>query len=505
MDSTNDTSVNSLSYGDLHFGRQRIILDYTEVTPQNVIEVLNKALEIHDKNKSDCEYLIKYVLGNQDILKRSESQTSSINNKVVVNYAWASTREIVGYTLGNPIELTAIDMDDRKDVDTLNKVYNYEESFVVDTDAATYGSICGLGYYITLPSTDITKDNTPEVPIVYDYLDPRYTFVVQSTEVTNPQIMSCHYIETDDGVTYTCYTDKYKMVVKDLESVTSTVNPIGLDPITMLENSLFLTGDWEQAISVMNASNIVASDSLNDIEGTIRSLLVILGAELDEDDDTSLTKIKTNRLLQLFASNGNVGSGVLDAKFISPTLDSTSTQNIRDYLDEVRNIITGIPDREGNGIGGDTGAAVLNRNGWTDIEIVAKLKELFIKKAKKRQLSVAIAILKKLNMVSDGLLASDIDVNIERHRMDGLSDRVNAFAALVGTGELATIDCLELTGITNRASEMVERGKKAKEENAEQNSNPAILINDTNNTVTDTVDTTETVKDTTKVVEENKE
>ena len=107
-------------------------------------------------------------------------------------------------------------------------------------------------------------------------------------------------------------------------------------------------------------------------------------------------------------------------------------------------------------------------------------------------------------MVSDSLLASDIDVNIERHRMDGLSDRVNAFAALVGTGELATIDCLELTGITNRASEMVERGKKAKEENAEQNSNPAILLNDTNNTVTDTVDTTETIEDTTKVVEDNK-
>lgn len=492
-----DTTTNT-SYSDLNFGRQRIVLNYTEVTPKNVIEVLNKALEIHNKNRQDCEYLIKYVLGNQDILNRTESQTSSINNKVVVNYAWASTREIVGYTLGNPIELTAINMEDREDVATLNKVYNYEESFVVDTDAATYGSICGLGYLITLPSTDISKDNTPEVPIVYDYLDPRTTFVVQSAEVTNPQIMSCHYVETDDGVTYTCYTDKYKMVVTNLESVKSTTNPIGLDPITMLENSLFLTGDWEQAISVMNASNIVASDSLNDIEGTIRSLLVILGAELDEEDDTTLTKVKQNRLLQLFSPGGNVGSGVLDAKFISPTLDSTSTQNIREYLDEVRNIITGIPDREGSGVGGDTGAAVLNRNGWTDIEIVAKLKELFIKKAKKRQLAVAIAILKKLNMVSDNLLSSDIDVNIERHRMDGLSDRVNAFATLVGTGELATIDCLELTGITNRASEMVERGKKEKEEKMLETT----VVTDTTNVVEDTTDnTTKVVEDT----EDNKE
>lgn len=457
-------SVQSSTSEDLNYGRQRIILNYTEVTPQNIIDVLNDALEIHNKNKSDCEYLINYVLGEQDILNRTESTTSTINNKVVVNFAYPITREIVGYTLGTPIELTAVDGNRREDVDTINKVYNYEESFVVDTNAATYASVCGVGYYITLPSSEISKDNTPEVPIVYDCLDPRYTFVVQSTEITNPQIMSCTYVETDEGVTYYCYTDKYKIIVKDLEEVTSTSNPIGYDPITMLENSLFLTGDWEQAISVMNASNIVASDSLNDIEGTIRSLLVILGAELEDKEET-LATIKQNRLLQLFSTGaGQVGQGVLDAKFISPTLDSESTQNIRQYLDDVRNIITGIPDRNSNGMGGDTGAAVLNRNGWTDIEIVAKLKELFIKKAKKRQLSIAIAILKTLNLVSDDLMASDIDVNIERHRMDGLSDRTNAFATLVGTGELATIDCLELTGLTNRASEMVERGKQAKEE-----------------------------------------
>lgn len=448
---------------DLNFGRQRIILNYQEVTPDNILDVLNDALEIHNSNKSDCEYLIDYVLGKQDILNRSESTTSTINNKVVVNFAYPITREIVGYTLGTPIELTAVNCDKREDVDTVNKVYNYEESFVVDTNTATYASVCGVGYYLTLPSSEISKDNTPEIPIVYDYLDPRYTFVVQSTEITNPQIMSCHYIETDEDTIYTCYTDKYKIIVKNLEEVTYATNPIGLDPITMLENSLFLTGDWEQAISVMNASNIVASDSLNDIEGTIRSLLVILGAELE--DDETLATIKKNRLLQLFSGNtGNTGSGILDAKFISPSLDSESTQNIRQYLDDVRNIITGIPDRDSSGVGGDTGAAVLNRNGWTDIEIVAKLKELFIKKAKKRQLAIAIAILKKLNLVSDDLMASDIDVNIERHRMDGLSDRTNAFATLINTGELATIDCLELTGLTNRASEMVERGKQAKEE-----------------------------------------
>jgi len=451
----------------INYGRQRIILDYEEVNPQNVLEVLQDALTIHDENNSDCEYLINYFLGDQDILDRESSTTSNINNTIVVNHAYPITREIVGYTLGNPIELSPVNTDVREDVDTLNKLYNYEESYMIDINTATYASICGVGYYITLPSTEITKDNTPEVPLQQASLDPRYTFVVQSSAMMNPQIMSCHYIEREDGsIVYYCYTDQYKMVVTDLETVESTTNPIGVDPITMEENSLFLTGDWEQAISVMNAENLVASDSINDIEGTIRSLLVIIGAQFndDEEDDATLAKVKQNRLLQLYNATG----GNIDAKFISPQLDNASTESIRQYLEDARNVITGIPDRQGDSIGGDTGAAVLNRNGWTDIEIVAKLKELAIKKAKKRQLSVAIAILKKLGLVSDNLLTTDIDINIDRHSMDNLSAKTTAFSTLVATGELATIDCLEISGLSNRATEMVARGKQAKLERQEE-------------------------------------
>lgn len=487
---TTQTSSSS-STSTINYGRKRIILDYDEVTSENVLEVLEKALKTHQSNQSDCEYLINYFLGKQDILNRSASETSNINNKIVVNHAFPITREVVGYTLGNPIDLTPITTESRADVDTVNKLYNYEEMYMVDTNTATYASICGVGYYITLPSTEITKDNTPDVPIVTDTLDPRYTFVVQSSSMANPQILSCHYIKTDDHTIYTCFTDKYKFIITDMETVEVSINPIGYDPITMEENSLFLTGDWEQAISVMNAENVVASDSINDIEGTIRSLLVILGAEFEDGDDSTLSTVKKNRLLTL----SNASGGNVDAKFISPALDSVSTENIRQYLQDARNIITGIPDRDSTSTGGDTGTAVLNRNGWTDIEIVAKLKELAIKKAKKRQLQVAIAILKKLNLVSDSLMVTDIDINIDRHRMDNLSARTSAFSTLVATGELATIDCLEMSGLTNRATEVVERGKQAKKERQEE---AMATMENTASTTTTTDTETQTTSTTTE-------
>lgn len=453
----------------LHYGRKRIILNYDEVTPENFEEVFGKAKALHRSNQQDCEYLINMFLGKQDILNRPDPNTSNINNKTVVNYAFPITRQIVGYTFGNPIELIQKDNSKQNDVQELSDIFSYEGVYATDICAAIYASICGLAYEITLPSPDINKDNTPEVPIVIDYLDPRYTFVVQTTNVGNRQIMSC--LETHDSEgnnrKYTCFTDKYKFIVDEVSGdITVENNPIGLDPVTMIENSLFLTGDWEEAISVMNALNLVTSDSLNDIEGTIKSLLVLIGCELD-DSDTALKNIREKRLLTI-AGGTDAVSGNLDAKFISPKLESLSVQNIREFLEDARNVIVGVPDRSANSSGGDTGEAVLNRDGWTDIEIVAKLKEMFFKKAKKKQVAVALNVLKQVDAINKDLKVMDIDINIGRHTTDNLGTKAAAFATLVGTGELATIDALEMSGLTTRTSEVVERGKTAKKEKQDE-------------------------------------
>lgn len=458
-----DSSLVNIVKPIINNGRRQIILDYDEVTPNNLFEVMQKALGIYKSNKRDCEYLINYFLGDQDILNRLSSPTSEINNKTVVNYAFPITREIVGYTYANGVELVQKNMDKKDEVNKLSDYYSYEDAYYVDICTGIYASICGMGYQITLPNNMITKDSTPDVPLIYEALDPRYTFVVKSSSIGHPQIMSCHISRLKNGKDlYTVYTDSYKFTFSNMqkETLNTERNPIGLDPITMIENSLFLTGDWEQAISVMNAINQIASDSLNDIEGTIKSLLVVIGAEFDDEDEneTDIKKVKKNRILSLTNQNG----GNVDAKFIYPQLDSTSVQNIRDYLEDARNVITGIPDRSANSSGGDTGTAVLNRDGWTDIEIVARLKELFFKKGKKRQLAVGIRILQMLDLISDDLKVIDIDIAIGRHTTDNLSTKTTAFSTLVATGELATIDCLELSGLTNKTREMVERGEKDK-------------------------------------------
>ena len=104
-----DNTMNPINYG-----RKRIILNYDKVTPDNFMEVFDKALTIHESNRKDCEFLINMFLGKQNILNRPAPNTSNINNKTVVNYAFPITRQIVGYTFGNPLELIQKNNDKQK-------------------------------------------------------------------------------------------------------------------------------------------------------------------------------------------------------------------------------------------------------------------------------------------------------------------------------------------------------------------------------------------------------
>ena len=63
---------------EINYGRQRILVDHIEVTSQNIIEILEAAEKIHEENRSDCDYLIQYFLGEQDILNRESATTSNI-------------------------------------------------------------------------------------------------------------------------------------------------------------------------------------------------------------------------------------------------------------------------------------------------------------------------------------------------------------------------------------------------------------------------------------------
>ena len=230
----------------------------------------------------------------------------------------------------------------------------------------------------------------------------------------------------------------------------------------MVQNNNFLMGDFETAISVLNALNQIASDSVNDIENVIKSLLVIINAELNKE---TTEKVKKNRILEIV---GNIGSNV-DAKFIYQQLDSMGVQNLREYFEEAYKTIIGIPDRKTRGGGGgDTGDAVKLRDGWADIEIVARIKESYFRIAKKKQISVIISILQKLNLINQSIRTEDLDVKFSRNKNDNLQSKSQSYATLIGTKTITPEDALTIADMTTDSVEIAAKGKKYWEEETQK-------------------------------------
>lgn len=160
----------------------------------------------------------------------------------------------------------------------------------------------------------------------------------------------------------------------------------------------------------------------------------------------------------------------VDAKFIYQQLDSMGIENLREYLEEAYKTIIGIPDRKTRGGGGgDTGDAVKLRDGWADIEIVARIKESYFKIAKKKQIAVAIKILQLLGMARIDFKTIDLDVKFTRNKNDNLQTKAQAYSTLHGTKTLDPADSLEICDMTTDVVEVIDRGKKYWEEVAEKN------------------------------------
>ena len=454
----------------LSFGRSRIFTD-KEINSETIIPILTEALAVHNMNVAEMQRLIWYYLGNQDILTRLPAYYSGVNNKVVINYAQSTVRDILGYTFGKDIEYIQRGKASIEDVTEFANIIESADVSLEDTITALFCSICGVGYQCTLPSEDYNEDE-PEIGIQVGHLDPRYTFVVQSYDFKNPVVLSCTFHKTKSKTVYTLYSRDTKYIV-EYSSGTYKVteekpSKLGGNPITMVENNHFLFGDFEPAITILDAINKVASDSVNDIENFVQALLVFINASLGETEkEKAQTRlnIKQNRMIEIKSPKGLTA----DAKYITQQLNPESTKVIREYLEECLWKVLGIPDRKTRGGGGgDTGDAVKLRDGWADIETVARNKEKFFKKAKRQQIARQLYLLKVIKKLPQTLKVTDIDIKFNRNKNDNLQTKSQSYSTLVSTKTIAPIDCLEIADITTNTVEVIQRGEQYWRDKQEQ-------------------------------------
>lgn len=442
---------------------------------------LSNALSIHILNALEFEELEAYYRGDQPILRR-EKGDRAVNNKVVVNYAQGFTRDIVGYTYSNGIQYVANNTRFTGDVQTINNFMKSEYKSAITKTMADHQSIGGVAYIGVLP--DALEKN--DVPFELISLHPTCTEVVYSTYNQNVPVFAwtsyCTKVKGETRHIYQVWTSDTLYLfnsasdnsIRKEDFVSATPHILKEIPIIAYQNNEFLMGDWECAISLMNAINNMASDSVNDVEQTILSYLVLIGVDVEKSD---FAQAKKEKLLVLPGLQG-VNA---DAKFLTCQLDGNSANLLRSYMEQALKFVVGIPDRDTGTGGSDTGISAEVRTGSGDLEIVAKNKVQFTEMSERRLLRILLWILSP-QYISPDMKVYDIDVEIPRNKLANAQSKAQTGQIMHEMG-MALEDIVKVmdlntdyTGTVKRWRESLKQAQEQAQQQQEQSASTEDIV-----------------------------
>jgi SPP1 family phage portal protein len=404
-------------------GRKVIYTDVEEITPDNVLKVLEKAMETHNTNSSDIDYLYRYYKGEQPILSRVKEVRPEINNKVAVNRANEIITFKLGYTFADPIQYVCRKEDDdsSEDINTLNEYMYCEDKAEKDTELAMWMYIGGVGCRLTLPKKNFEID---ESPFELYTLDPRYAFTVYHNGLGNKRKMGVKYIKLDDNkVLYSVYTDKLYFEILDDKIVSVQEHYMGTVPIVEYPANTARLGAFEVVLPLLDAINTVASNRLDGVEQFIQALLVLKGVDIESEEFKSLREAGGLKLPL---------DGV--AEYLTAELNQTQTQTLVDDMYDTVLTICGMPNRNGGSSTSDTGTAVIVRDGWSDAEARAKEVERIFKRSEKETLRIAIGLMNDLKDMS--LKLSSVDIRFTRRNYENIQMKVQVLTTMLNNDSI---------------------------------------------------------------------
>ena len=429
------------------FGRRKLtatpplILDKT-----SIVGILKDVLPIHFENSAAIDKLYKFYCGDQPILQRTKEIRPEIKNIVLENRAFEVVEFKKGFEFSHPLQYTNASMNDSAPVDVINTYARVDSKESKDLELAEWFFIAGTAYRLCLPNRFPTVD---EAPYFTEVMDPRHTFVVYSNAVGHKPLMAGSYvkhtIDNKDTWIYGVYTetDYYTWTIEneidgfDKAESTQEPNTLGMIPIVEYPVNKSRLGYVELCYHLYNAINNIGSNRVDGVEQFVQALLVFINCELptDPDDASGETKMvpKSGDAIDVKGSPGLAA----DVKYLIAQLDQEQTQVTKEDLLNAVYEICGVPSRKDRQGGGDTGQAVVLRDGWGAAEARAKSTEKIFRKSEIEYLKIVLRICRDIPAAAEeikDLTLRDIAISFTRNRNDNMLVKSQTLETLVRVG-----------------------------------------------------------------------
>lgn len=449
----------------MQMGRKILYTDVPEITYENVIEVVRKALPGHEANATDIDELVRFERGEQE-RTRIKTYRSDIDNWCADNIANEATEFWLGFLWSNPITLVQSDElgEAREEViegiSLLNRGYRAEKIKKKNQQLGDNVEIGALGY------THISTNEEWQEGDSYfklEVLEPQTAFIIRSGYYIDrrPMLGVTYRKDSHGNRFFTCYSKDRRYEIKNLLEIqngeivpggkstwghdlrSGEENPLHMIPIVEWIRSYDRMGLFERQMPEMNNLNLLISDFTNDVDQNTQAIW----HSNDVDFETRVVKN---------------GDGIEEEVTIKPSSgDLVQTQTTRDgktpfikalainydYPGMLNNIVTrralilqkmNVPQRNDNS-GGSTGVAMSDATGWSAAEMAASKQQNIMEDCKMEEVRVVLAAIKNSRFIEPDnpllkLTVSDIQANTNRQKTYELTVKTNAICALLAKG-----------------------------------------------------------------------
>ena len=404
-------------------GRRVITTDVTEITADNVVEVIEEAMKVHEPNRSEIDYLWKYFKGEQPILQRTKTVRPEICNKIVENRANEIVSFKVGYLCGEPIQYVGRNCEEAvtNNIGTLNEYMFLVDKPALDQEVVEWGMICGTAYRMVLDN-EAYEAESDEAPFEMYTLDPRDTFVVYSNDVKRKRMLGVKYNTDEFGQkTFSAYADGLYFTIKDGKVTEVKEQGLG-EPIIEYPANNARLGAFEIVLPLLDAINNIESNRMDGIEQFVQAFVKFINCDITKEDFESLKDLGAIKVKSVDGQNA-------DVDIVTNELNQQQTQTLKDDAYQAVLTICGMPNRNGGSSTSDTGSAVLLRDGWSLAESRAKDSELMFKRSEKETLRL---VLKLCSGLADlNLRLKDIDMKFTRRNYDNIQSKSQVLVSML--------------------------------------------------------------------------
>lgn len=402
------------------FGRTTIYTDQEQITHDNVVEVLLRAVKVHSQNQSEIQYLWDYYRGKTPILTKKKQVRESINHKVNINRAYEIVTFKRGYGFGEPIQYVRRGSNESltNDIEALNGFMFSENKHTEDSALAEWIYVAGLGMRMALPG------DGEEEPFKIYTLDPRYSFVVKYNGLGEKVLMGVKFILRENKwPVYSVYTKDWYYEIESGIITKSNPHALGDVPIFEYPANAAKTGAFEIVLSLLDAISEVESNRMDDLVQSVNSFLALCGGTIDDETAAKLDEYK-----MLCLPEG------VDAKYLSVPMQQSDLQVLANNLYETVLTICGIPNRNGGSSTSDTGSAVYLRDGFGSAETQMQIVENEFKRSEMRFLKMVLRIMR--DMVGTRLTARDVEIKFSRRNYDNIQTKSQVLVSMLNNGKI---------------------------------------------------------------------